>query len=174
MLLLWQLQNCFEKMWGILRSMIKQVSPSLLGMTAIYRRQQKGWVAICDSEISNRYLLRDAALFMPTRKTKRWANGSVTGTILMVSVLQPYHSHGRSPWYIIFIMKANSDSIWKGRDQKSLTVSCFQIQTGKHSDFSGVDNETEKDDGIFLLKFLLLEIFWRIYILHNLDGSIRK
>lgn len=62
-------------------------------------------------------------------------------------------------------MKAKSDSIWKGGDKKkknSLTVSCFQVQTGRHTltpDFLGVNNETEKENKHFFpLKFLLLGI----------------
>lgn len=89
--------------------MIKQVSPSRRGITVIYRRQQGGWAAIYDSEISTfgEMLRSSPGAERLTGKHQLW----VVGTIRTVSVLHPYHSHGLSPWYITFIMKANSDSI---------------------------------------------------------------
>ena len=48
------------------------------------------------------------------------------------------------------------------KKKKFLTVSCFQVQTGRHTltpDFLGVNNETEKENKHFFpLKFLLLGI----------------
>lgn len=48
----------------------------------------------------------------------------------------------------------------KQKQKTTLTVSSFQIQIGKHthSDFLGINNETEKENSIFPLKFLLLGI----------------
>lgn len=108
-------------------------------------------MAIYNSEISSCYLFRDAVLFVQVMKrvVSKWTALSVIGTIL-ISVLQLYHSHGLFSWYIIFIMKAKSDSIRKGRDKKSLTVSRFQVQIGENTlQVLGINNETEKENTFF-------------------------
>lgn len=47
-------------------------------------------------------------------------------------------------------MKAKSDSIRKGRDKKSLTVSRFQVQIGENTlQVLGINNETEKENTFF-------------------------
>lgn len=111
------------------------------------------------------------------RVISKWTALSVIGTIL-ISVLQLYHSHGLSSCYIIFIMKAKSDSIWKGGDKKIPNCLLFPStnrQAHTHSDFLDVNNETEKENSIFFpLKipaFRYLDWFTFYVILMAQSGS---
>lgn len=119
MLLLWQLQNCFEKMWGIFKVHDKtSVIQPARNYFHLYQAAERLNGHLQFWNIKSLPFERCCTLHSDhARVTSKWTALSVIGTILIL-VLQPYHSHDLSSQYIIFIMKAQSDSIWKGRDKK--------------------------------------------------------